>query len=463
MLSAAAAKDLRRYLTRRNVSFEQEDLFCYSYDAALGGAIPDAVVFPRERDQVVELIRFAHRQRIPVVARGAGTGCAGGALSARGGILLSFEKMNRILSIDPELRIGIAEPGVITGDFQKAVEREGLFYPPDPSSARMCTLGGNVGHGAGGLRGRRFGTTRDYVIGMEAVTADGHLLRSGSFASPESIDLSGLLVGSEGTLVCVVTIALRLLDRPESMGTLLLVFSDAAGALRTSRNLLEQGLLPVALEYMDAGAMRCVREHGFGDLPVPDGHVLIIELCGQRRLIGRQTSLVEKLARSEGALCLRQAWGSREREEIWSVRRALSPAMARAARRKFSQDVCVPPDTVDRLLDQIREIGERRGLTMVAFGHLGDGNIHVNTLTDGSPGQDKRARTVVEEVYRAVLSLQGTLTGEHGVGLYRMPYLSWELSAPTLEAHRKVKAAFDPGHLMNPDKLSDQPAEQPAS
>jgi glycolate oxidase len=455
VLSTAAAKDLRRFLTRQDVRCDQADLHCYSYDAVLGGPAPDVVVFPRGREQVIELIRFASRRRIPVVARGAGTGCAGGALCARGGILLSFERMNRILSIDPELCIGIVEPGVITEDFQKAVEQQGLFYPPDPSSVRMCTLGGNVGHGAGGLRGRRFGTTKDYVIGMEAVTADGHVLRTGSLAPSEGGDLGGLLVGSEGTLACVVTIALRLLPRPESTGTLLLVFSDAAGALRTSREILEQGLLPVALEYMDAAALRCVREHGFRDLPAGDGHVLIVELCGQRRRIGRQAGRIEELARSRGAVSQRRAWQEKERREIWSVRRALSPAMVHAARRKFSQDVCVPPVAVGRLLDRVAEIGSRRGLTVITFGHLGDGNIHVNTLTDGSAREERQTRAAVEEIYRAVLSLQGTLTGEHGVGLYRRPYLSWELSAPTLEAHRKVKAAFDPGQLMNPGKLAD--------
>lgn len=261
----------------------------------------------------------------------------------------------------------------------------------------------------------------------------------------------------------MVTIALRLLERPESTGTFLLFFPDAKDALQTSRALLEQGLLPVALEYMDDGAMRCVRKHGFRDLPRRDGHLLIVELCGEQRTIRRQVGLIEELARSGGGEFLRQAWQSPERQTIWAVRRALSPAMSHAARKKYSQDVCVPPDAVGRLLARIGEIGGRRGLDVIVFGHLGDGNIHVNTMTNGSPVQEKRARTVVEEVFQAVLSLQGTLTGEHGVGLQRMPYLSWELSAPTLDAHRKVKAAFDPGHLLNPGKISDPSATRPVS
>jgi len=456
VLSAAAANDLRQYLARESISFAEEDLVCYGYDAALSGAVPDVVVFPQGRDQVIELIRFAHRQRIPVVARGAGTGCVGGALSVQGGILLSYERMNRILSVNPEVRIGLVEPGVITGDFQKAVEQQGLFYPPDPSSARMSTLGGNVAHGAGGLRGRKFGTTRDYVTGLEAVTADGHLLRTGHFASSESCDLTGLLVGSEGTLACIVTIALRLVPLPESVCTLLLVFTDAAGALRASRGILKQGIQPVALEYMDEYAMGCIREHGRADLPARNGHLLVVELCGRKEQVGREAIRVEELARTEGSVFLRQAWRPEERGDIWSVRRALSPAMAHAARRKISQDVCVPPEAVGRLLDQVGDIADRRGLTVIAFGHLGDGNIHVNTMINGSPREERQARAVVEEVYRAVLSLEGTLTGEHGVGLYRMPYLSWELSPQTMEAHRKVKAAFDPGQLMNPGKILDQ-------
>jgi FAD/FMN-containing dehydrogenase len=221
--------------------------------------------------------------------------------------------------------------------------------------------------------------------------------------------------------------------------------------------------LPVTLEYMDAAAVRCVREHGFRDLSGQDGHALIVELYGGHRRLAREAGQIDQLARAEGALSTRLAWRSQERENIWSIRRALSPAMAHAARRKISQDVCVPPDSVGQLLDRIGEIGGRRGLTVVVFGHLGDGNIHVNTLTDGSPGQERRAWAVVEEVYRAVLDLQGTLTGEHGVGLQRMSYLSWELSAPTLEAHRKVKASFDPGQLMNPGKISDPPVARPTS
>jgi glycolate oxidase len=458
VLSAAAAKDLKQYLTRQNLSFAHEDLYCYGYDAAIRGTAPDVVVFPHGRDQVIELIRFAHRQHIPVIARGAGTGCAGGAVSVRGGILLSFERMNHILSVDQELRVGVVEPGVVTEDFQRAVEQEGLFYPPDPSSARMSTLGGNVAHGAGGLRGRRFGTTKDYVIGLEAVTADGHPLRTGYFSSAEPWDMSGLLVGSEGTLACIVTIALRLLPRPESICTLLFVFSDAAGALQTSQEIFGQGVLPVALEYMDSRAMRCVREHGFVDLPPQDGHVLIVELCGEEEQVDREAERVVKLAETVGVAFSRKAWRPEQRTAIWSVRRALSPALAHAARRKISQDVCVPPDAVGRLLDRVAQIADRRGLTMIAFGHLGDGNIHVNSMIDGSPREEKQAQAAMEDVYRAVLSLQGTLTGEHGIGLYRMPYLSWELSSQTLEAHRKVKAAFDPGHLMNPGKILDQPA-----
>jgi glycolate oxidase len=453
MLSAAAARDLRQYLAGEDLSCTEEDLFCYTYDAAVRGAVPDVVVYPRERDQVIELIRFAHRRRIPVVPRGAGTGSVGGALCARGGILVSFERMNHILSVDPGLRIGVVEPGVITADFQRTVERKGLFYPPDPSSARMCTLGGNVGHGAGGLRGLRYGTTKDYVIGLEAVTADGHLLRSGHFASPESHDLTGLLVGSEGTLACIVTIAVRLLPALESVSTVLLVFSDAGGALRASREILGLGILPVALEYMDHRALRCIREHGCSDLPPQDGHVLIVELCGNKRQVRRETVSVEKLAESVGATFVRTAWDPDQRRDVWSVRRALSPSMAHAARRKMAQDVCVPPSAVGRLLEQIGQIAGNRGLTIIAFGHLGDGNIHVNIMNDGGPGEENRAQAAVEEIYRTVLSLEGTLTGEHGIGLYRMPYLSWELTSQTLEAHRKVKAAFDPGHLMNPEKV----------
>lgn len=453
MLSAAVAKDLRGFLTDQGMKFEIEDRHCYSYDAAVSGQPPDLVVFPTTRDQVVAVVRYANRRGIPMVPRGAGTGSCGGALAASGGILLSFEGMNRILSLDVQMMVGLAQPGVVTEHFQTEAQKRGLFYPPDPSSAPACTLGGNVAHGAGGLRGRKFGTTKDYILGLEAVTADGSVVKTGFFSPQETHDLTGLLVGSEGTLAIATEMALRLVPLPESFETLMLIFADAAVILRAAQSMLRLGLLPVALEYMDRRALECVRAHQTVDLPPAQGHVLLVEFCGRSQETAIASRRAEEGARAEGALWVQRANGPDDRERMWSVRRALSPAMAHAAPQKVSHDVCVPPKALFQLLHQVEALARRQALTIIAFGHLGDGNIHVNIMTDGRALQERRAAAAFEDIFRIVLSLDGTLSGEHGIGSTKAPYLSWELSAETLEAHRKVKAAFDPRGLLNPEKI----------
>jgi glycolate oxidase len=435
------------------MNFAREDLACYSYDAAAVGPLPDVVAFPHTAVQVMQLVRYANRAGIPVVPRGAGTGCCGGALSAHGGILLSFENMNQVLSIDTELGVGMAQPGVTTEKFQMAAERKGLFYPPDPSSARICTLGGNVGHGAGGLRGLRYGTTKDYLVGLEAVMADGHLLRTGFFSSSESYDTTGLLVGSEGTLAIVTKMALRLLPMPEDATTALFIFPHAQQIVRAAQRVLGLGMLPVALEYMDQKALECIRAHGAVNLPAQNGYVLLVEFCGRRRQVEEEASQMSQLAKEEGAVVYDRAIHPEERDKMWALRRALSPSMAHAAEIKISQDVCVPTGAIGSLLEHVDAIARRRNLLIISFGHLGDGNIHVNIMTSGRPAEKRRAQAAVEDLLRVVLSLKGTLSGEHGIGRTKASYLAWELSAQTLVAHRKVKAAFDPRGFLNPGNI----------
>jgi glycolate oxidase len=457
VLSAAVTRDLRSFLGDQGLSSTPEDRACYSYDAAVERCVPDLVVFPATEDHVIRLMRYAHRRRIPVVPHGAGSGCSGGGLPVQGGILVSFERMNRILSLAEGLMVGQVEPGVITAHFQREVERRGLFYPPDPSSAEVCTLGGNVAHGAGGLRGRKYGTTKDYVLGLQMVTADGELARTGFFASGQTVDLTGLLVGSEGTLAVVTRIALRLVPKPESFCTLLLAFCRADQAVQMAQAIFGSGLMPAAMEFMDQRAVDCVREYGMGVLPRIEGHILLVEFSGRAEEVLSDAQQVEGLGPELGALEVQRAQSTDRREEIWSVRRALSPAMAHAAIRKISQDVCVPPKTMGHLLRDVRAIGQKHGLLIINFGHLGDGNLHVNVMTDGSQEQRRRAQLAVEELFCVVLALDGTLSGEHGIGLAKAQYLSWELSPQTLEAHRKVKVAFDPSGTLNPGKIFDKP------
>lgn len=446
-------KDLKRLLGDQAVSSAREDRVCYSYDAVAEGYLPDVVVFPTDQAQVEKLTGYAHRRGIPLTPRGAGTGCSGGGLAVRGGILVSFERMNRILALDQEMMVGQAEPGVITARFQREAERLGLFYPPDPSSAEISTLGGNVAHGAGGLRGRKYGTTKDYVLGLEAVTADGQVVRTGFFCPGQPADLTGLLVGSEGTLALVTKMALRLVPRPESFCTLLFTLPQAREVIQLALAILGTGIVPAAMEFMDQRAVDCVRAYGLSVLPQVGGHILLVELDGRNEEVLFEAEEVEKLAHAGPIRASQKATARQHREQIWSVRRALSPSMAQAAVRKVSQDVCVPLKALSPLLKNIEEIGQKYDLTVIIFGHLGDGNLHVNIMHDGSKEHMGRAQLAVEDLFRTVLFLDGTLSGEHGIGLTKARYLPWELSPGTLQAHNRVKEAFDHQGVLNPDKI----------
>lgn len=446
-------RDLKGFLGDQSVSSALEDRTCYSYDAVTLGCLPDLVVFPATQAHVTRLMRYAQRRGIPVIPRGAGSGCSGGGVSTRGGILASFERMNRILSLDRELMLGQVEPGVVTAHFQREAERCGLFYPPDPSSAEISTLGGNVAHGAGGLRGRKYGTTRDYVLGLEAVTADGHLVRTGFFSPAQSGDLTGLLVGSEGTLAIITKMALRLVPRPESFSTQLFVFPRVGQIVQTAHSIMRAGLVPAVMEFMDQRAVECVRAHGQAVFPQIDGYILLVELSGRRQEVLSGVEQVERLGREGGALVAQRATTASDREKVWSVRRALSPSMAHVAKRKVSQDVCVPPETLLHLLRDVEKIGQKYHLFIITFGHLGDGNLHVNLMSDGSRELMRQTELAVGDLFRTVLALGGTLSGEHGIGLTKARYLSWEFSQETMAAHDKVKATFDPSGILNPDKI----------
>lgn len=446
-------RDLKGFLGEQAVSSALEDRTCYSYDAVTQGYLPDLVVFPENQAHVIRLMRYAHRRGIPVIPRGAGSGCSGGGVSARGGILASFERMNRILSLNRELMLGQVEPGVVTARFQREAERCGLFYPPDPSSAEISTLGGNVAHGAGGLRGRKYGTTKDYVVGLEAVVANGQLVRTGLFSPGQSSDLTGLLVGSEGTLAIITKMALRLVQRPESFSAQLFVFPRVGQIIQTARSILGAGLVPTVMEFIDQRAVECVRLQGQATLPQVDGHILLVELSGRRQEVLSGIEQVERLGREGGALVARRAITASDRKKIWSVRRALSPSMAHAAAQKVSQDVCVPPKVLLPLLREIDQIGQKYQLLVITFGHLGDGNLHVNLMSDGSRELMRQTELAVGDLFRTVLALGGTISGEHGVGLTKARYLSWEFSQETMAAHRKIKATFDPKGILNPNKM----------
>lgn len=460
-LSRSVTRALSR-AARGSLSFALEDRICYSFDATNLRAIPDVVVWPRSTDDVSAVVRAAASAGLPVTARGAGTGYTGGSVPVSGGVVLSFETMNRVLSIDAPRRVAVVEPGVVNNELRVEAEAAGLFYPPDPASLLVSTVGGNVAEGAGGPRTVLYGTTRDYVVGLELVLADGTVVSTGLLAETPGIpwDPGSLLVASEGTLAVVTKVAVRLSDRPERFATFWAEFPSLAAAATAVAGITASGLPVAVLEILDRETLACATEYIRGTRPdfVPEG-ALLIELEGEEAHVAESAArLRDELARGE-ALSFREASDQAERDEIWEIRRSISPSLARLASGKINEDIAVPRSAIPGFVRRMHEIAGSAGLPILAFGHAGDGNLHVNIMLDKADDDQMRAaRTAVGRLFKAALELGGTLSGEHGIGITKADHLSEELGEPALRATAAVKRAFDPTSLLNPDKiLTDRP------
>lgn len=463
------ARSLPRATTRAlaraaggSVSFDLEDRICYSFDATNLRAIPDAVVWPRNTGEVSAVVRAAAASSLPVTARGAGTGYTGGSVPLAGGVVLSFEGMNRVLSIDARRRVAVVEPGVVNNDLREAAEAAGLFYPPDPASLLVSTVGGNIAEGAGGPRTVRHGTTRDYVVGLELVLADGTVVSTGILSEGGGVswDPCSLVVGSEGTLAVVTKAAMRLCDRPERFATFWAEFPSLSDAATAVADITASGLPVSVLEILDAETLACATEYVRGSRPesAPEG-ALLIELEGEASdIVESAAKLREELARG-AALSFREATDQAERDEIWDIRRAISPSLARLASGKINEDIAVPRSAIPAFVQRMHEISDSAGLPILAFGHAGDGNLHVNIMLDrADPAQMRAARTAVGLLFKAALELGGTLSGEHGIGITKADHLSEELGEAELRTTSAVRRALDPAGLLNPDKiLTDHP------
>jgi len=444
------------------LSTDVEERICYSFDATDLRSLPAAVVWPRSTEEVAGVVRIAGRAGVPVVARGAGTGYTGGSVPVDGGIVVSFEKMDRVLSIDVPRRIAVVEPGIINETLRDEVEALGLFYPPDPASLKVSTIGGNVAEGAGGPRTVLYGTTRDYVVGLEFVLADGSIVRSGVLggSAQGSWDPAQLLVGSEGTLAIVTAVALRLSDRPELTQTYWSEFRSLEEAAEAVSALTASGLPVSVLEIVDRDTLAAALAYVRGEEPPdPPEAALLIEVEGKREATSGAGERLRDLLTSRGALGFREATTEEEREDIWEVRRSISPSLARLSTGKINEDIAVPRSAIPAFVREMHRIADSVDLRILAFGHAGDGNLHVNILLDRSDRAAMiRARRAVGRLFAAALELGGTLTGEHGIGITKADHLADELDEWTLDVAVRVKRAFDPQGLMNPDKiLTDRP------
>lgn len=455
------AARLRQILPDEAVRTDPADCWAYGCDNSKKHALPEAVALPTTHGQVAEIIRLCNECRVPLTARGRGTCTTGAAVPVRGGLVLSLERMNRILELSPDNRYAVAEPGLTNQGLQDALEPLGFFWPPDPTSAAYCSLGGNLACNAAGPRAVKYGTPRDNILGLRAVTGDGRELRTGVYTSKGvvGLDLTRLIVGSEGTLAVITEATLRLTPLPEAKQTLRVVYASVDAAARAIARIMAQPLTPCALEFMDTKAIDLVRDAAAVDLPQAASALLMIEVDGPRSALDAAVAGMATAATLDGLLDFRLARDEAEVEALWSARRALAPALRHIAPGKINEDVVVPVTRLPALIAGLDELSLRFQLPIVNFGHAGNGNIHVNLLLDpAEPAQVALAEQCLSEVFALVLRLRGTLSGEHGVGLAKRDYVGWELDAVSLSLMRAIKRQFDPQGILNPGKMLPDPA-----
>jgi glycolate oxidase subunit GlcD len=451
--------NLRDILGSENLFESLEKRIAYSSDASrMTGELPDLIARPTTTEQVSRILAVANSTRTPVYARGAGSGLTGGAVPIRGGIVLDIELMDKILEIDAENMTASVQPGVITSALQRRVEKQGLFYPPDPASSDFCTIGGNVAENSGGLRGTKYGSTREYVMALEVVLANGDIIRVGSGA-PKSVtgyDLVRLFVGSEGTLGVFTEILLRLVPLPEHVETVLANFTEAEHAASTVCAMFRNRIIPRAAELMDERAVECVRRYGPTEALPADGIVCLFEVDGPRSITVEASERIVRICKENRATMARRAASEEEREKFWSLRRAISPALYKLGRVKINEDICVPRSRLAEMLAKIREIGDRHSLEIVNFGHAGDGSIHVNVILEH---EDEALLTKAEraaaEIFEAAVSMGGTLSAEHGIGLTKARFLGVEVAEKERAVMSQIKKLFDPNGILNPGKFVD--------
>lgn len=441
---------------RAAIYTDPADCWAYGYDNSRKHALPEAVAFAASHEEVVTVVRLCNQYRVPLTPRGRGTGTTGATVPLSGGLVLSLERMNRILELSPDNRFAVVEPGLTNQALQDAIKPHGFFWPPDPTSAAFCSLGGNLAYNSAGPRAVNYGTPRENTLGLRAVIGDGRELRAGVYTTKGVVgyDLTRLIVGSEGTLAIITEATLKLTPLAETKRSLRAVYAGVDDAAKAIARIMAQPLTPCALEFMDANAIEMIRQYSSADLPEHAGALLMIEVDGPEVGMEAAVRSIETAARTEGMLEFRIAQTAAETEALWRTRKALSPALRKVAPGKINEDVVVPVTELPALIAGLNELSRRFGLPIVNFGHAGNGNIHVNLLLDpAKPGEQENAHAALGEVFALVLSLRGTLSGEHGVGLEKRDYIAQELDATSLDLMQAIKRQFDPNGILNPGKM----------
>jgi len=444
---------LRRLFSAQDLLTAAGDCWAYGYDNSRQQAMPQAVCFARDAQQISELIRLCRTHQVPLVTRGRGTGTTGATVPLRGGIVLSMERMRERLEIDPANRLARVSPGYTNQELQQAAARHGFFWPPDPTSAAVCTVGGNLAYNSAGPRAVKYGTPRENTLGLRAVTGRGELLKTGGATTKGVVgyDLTRLLIGSEGTLAVITEATLKLTPLAESSRTLQAVYRDIHSAAAAVSRIMAQPVTPCALEFMDGTAIDMVRSYSDLGLPEGAGALLMIEVDGPLAGIAASAAQVSAVAQGDGCLQLASAENATEVERLWRTRKALSPALRNVAPKKINEDVVVPVSRIPALISGLEALSRRFAVTIVNFGHAGNGNIHVNLLVDpDDPTQMAAADACLDAVFDLVLSLEGSLSGEHGIGWVKRDFIDRELDATSLQLMVAIKRQFDPDNILNP-------------
>jgi len=441
-----------------NVYDDKAHLIAYCYDATRTRYEPDAVLFPRDEQDVSTILKYCNEHRIVITPRGAGSGFTGGALPANGGIILAFEKhMNKILEIDMENMVAVVQPGVINMHLQKAVEEHGLFYPPDPASEEYSTIGGNVSENAGGMRAAKYGITKDYVMALRAVLPSGEIIRAGkrTIKDVAGYNIAGILIASEGTLACITEITLKLIAKPKMSQTAMGVFPSVDDAMNAVYKTMAAGVTPVAMEFLDNLSINAVEQKYSKGLPKDAGAILITDVDGNSaEELTKQLDVIEKAFAENGCSHFKRAESAEESKNLWFARRNASQCINIYGSKKLNEDITVPRSKLPALLKEIGKISEKYHVTVPCFGHTGDGNVHTNVMVDGSdPKQLEIGHQAIEEIFKATVALGGTLSGEHGIGLSKAPFMHLAFSEGEMELFRSIKKAFDPNNILNPSKM----------
>ena len=451
-------KHFKKLLGDENVYDDKAHLIAYAYDATRSRYEPELVIFPRNEQDVSDILKYCNEHKIIITPRGAGSGFTGGSLPADGGIILAYEKhMNKILEIDMENMVAVVQPGVINMDLQNAVQEVGLFYPPDPASENYSTIGGNVSENAGGMRAAKYGITKDYVMALNVVIPNGEIIHAGkrTIKDVAGYNIAGIIIASEGTLGCITEITLKLISQPKLSQSMMGVFRTVNDAMNAVYKTMAAGVTPVAMEFLDNLTICAVEKKYNKGLPTEAGAILIATIDGNLEVeLENQLEILEAKFKENGCSDFRVAKDDKETADLWFARKNASQSITMYGTKKLNEDITVPRNKLPELLKQIGEISKKYNVKVPCFGHTGDGNVHTNVMVDGSDEEQlKIGHQAIEEIFKATVALKGTLSGEHGIGLSKAPYMHLAFTDGEMELFRSIKKAFDPNNILNPNKM----------